>query len=164
MLKNEKNDKMREEEKKKAEEIMSLNVNMKEKIDQLKRNYTDSNNDRISAITQLTMLQNSQLTNELEYQSQKADKSLHKNTALQEKIYNSQRDIDIHKEVENKLAKNAKDLYKKYQEIHVRTKNLENEQMQLLEQMQERSADMDSKEVNDQILMVEDQIEKLTQD
>jgi hypothetical protein len=38
MLKNEKNDKMREEEKKKAEEIMSLNVNMKEKIDQLKRN------------------------------------------------------------------------------------------------------------------------------
>jgi len=33
-----KNDKMREEEKKKAEEIMSLNVNMKEKIDQLKRN------------------------------------------------------------------------------------------------------------------------------
>jgi len=31
MLKNEKNDKMREEEKKKAEEIMSLNVNMKEK-------------------------------------------------------------------------------------------------------------------------------------
>jgi len=36
--------------------------------------------------------------------------------------------------------------------------------MQLLEQMQERSADMDSKEVNDQILMVEDQIEKLTSD
>lgn len=92
---------------------MSLNVNMKEKIDQLKRNQTDSNNDRISAITQLTMLQNSQLTNELEYQSQKADKSLHKNTNLQEKIQNSQRDIDIHKEVENKLAKNAKDLYKK---------------------------------------------------
>jgi len=29
MLKNEKNDKMREEEKKKAEEIMSINVNIK---------------------------------------------------------------------------------------------------------------------------------------
>ena len=65
-LKNEKNDRMREEEKKKAEEIMNLNVNMKEKIELLKQQQTESNNDRISAITQLTMLQNSQLTNELE--------------------------------------------------------------------------------------------------
>lgn len=113
MLKNDKNDRMREEEKKKAEEIMNLNVNMKEKIELLKQQYTESNNDRISAITQLTMLQNSQLTNELEYQSSKADKALTKNTNLQDNIYNCQRDIDIHKEVENKLAKNAKDLYKK---------------------------------------------------
>jgi len=113
MLKNDKNDRMREEEKKKAEEIMNLNVNMKEKIELLKQQYTESNNDRISAITQLTMLQNSQLTNELEYQSSKADKALSKNTNLQDNIYNCQRDIDIHKEVENKLAKNAKDLYKK---------------------------------------------------
>jgi len=36
-LKNEKNDRMREEEKKKAEEIMNLNVNMKEKIELLKQ-------------------------------------------------------------------------------------------------------------------------------
>jgi len=36
--------------------------------------------------------------------------------------------------------------------------------MQLLEQQQERSAYLDSKEVNDQILRVEDSIEKLTAD
>lgn len=48
--------------------------------------------------------------------------------------------------------------------MHAKTKSLENEYMQLLETMQERSADMDHKEVNDQILRVEDQIEKLNTD
>jgi len=79
-----KRDTMRDKEKEKAEEITSLRKKMTSKIEELKHNYIDSNNDRIQAITQLTMLQNSQLTNELDFQSGKADKSLSKNQNLQE--------------------------------------------------------------------------------
>lgn len=81
-----KRDIMREMEKEKAEEITTLRKKMTTKIDELKSNYISSNNDRITAITQLTMLQNSQLTNELDFQSGKADKSLSRNKNLQEKI------------------------------------------------------------------------------
>lgn len=57
---------MREMEKLKAEEITTLRKKMTTKIEELKNNYILSNTDRIAAITQLTMLQNSQLTNELD--------------------------------------------------------------------------------------------------
>eukprot|EP00341_Mesodinium_pulex_P014803 CAMPEP_0116911446 /NCGR_PEP_ID=MMETSP0467-20121206/15491_1 /TAXON_ID=283647 /ORGANISM="Mesodinium pulex, Strain SPMC105" /LENGTH=140 /DNA_ID=CAMNT_0004587227 /DNA_START=501 /DNA_END=923 /DNA_ORIENTATION=+ len=116
------------------------------------------------AITQLTMLQNSQLTNELDFQSGKADKSLNRNTQLQEKIYNSQRDIDIHKEVENELAKRAKNLFNVYQERRSKTKELEKEYNDLQLIQNERVNEEKIKELEENIFVVEENVDKQSQE
>lgn len=108
------------------------------------------------------MLQNSQLTNELDFQSGKADKSLNKNKGLQERIYNTQRDIDIHKEVENELAKRAKSYFKVYKDKHSKTKILEkeyNDQMMLKndDEMEDKI-----KELEENIFYVEENLDKNT--
>jgi protein-tyrosine-phosphatase len=73
------------------------------------------------------VLQNHQLTTELEYQSKQTEKLLFKNAKLQEQVTTLKRDVEIHKQVEAELAKRshyAQSLIKKMSE---RIKELETE-------------------------------------
>jgi len=87
--------------------------------------------EQLKTTTRLTVLQNHQLTTELEYQSKQTEKLLFKNAKLQEQVTTLKRDVEIHKQVEAELAKRshyAQTLIKKMSE---RIKELENENEQL---------------------------------
>lgn len=53
------------------------------------------------------MLQNYQLTTELEYQSKQTEKLFFKNQKLIEQVKALKRDVEIHKQVESELAKRS---------------------------------------------------------
>lgn len=71
------------------------------------------------------MLQNHQLTTELEYQSKQTEKLLFRNSKLQDQVRWFQRDIDIHKEVEAELAKRSHFCQKIIRRLKERVKELE---------------------------------------
>jgi hypothetical protein len=60
--------------------------------------------------TKLTLLQNHQLLIQLEYQSQQLDEVTAKKEALEKKVFELTKDIEIHKEVELSLAEKNKKL------------------------------------------------------
>jgi hypothetical protein len=65
------------------------------------------NDEQLKTTTRLTILQNHQLTTELEYQSKQTEDLLFKNTKMKSQIETLKREIDIHKEVEKELAKRS---------------------------------------------------------
>lgn len=65
------------------------------------------NDQQLQTTTRLTMLQNTQLTIELEYQSQQTEQLLAKNKKMESDIERMARDIGIHKDVEKELAKRS---------------------------------------------------------
>jgi len=89
------------------EETEKLKKNMLKKIKETKANLTALNDEQLHATTRLTILQNHQLTTELEYQSKQTEKLLLKNAKLEEQITQLKRDLEIHKQVETELAKRS---------------------------------------------------------
>ena len=75
--------------------------------------------------TKLTLLQNHQLLIQLEYQSQQIDELTSKKENLEKKVFELNRDIDIHKEVELSLAEKNKKLSLENQKL--KNKKIENE-------------------------------------
>ena len=73
---------------------------MKSKLLSLKK-------EQLSATTRLAVLQNHQLTGELQFQSKQTQKLLFENEKLQKKVSNLQKDVDIHKQIEEELAKRS---------------------------------------------------------
>ena len=84
-----------------------LKKDMLKKIKETKASLMALNDEQLHATTRLTILQNHQLTTELEYQSKQTEKLLLKNSKLEEQITVLKRDIEIHKQVENELAKRS---------------------------------------------------------
>lgn len=80
---------------------------MLKQINLNKASLLSLNDDQLQTTTRLTILQNTQLTVELEYQSKQTEQLLLKNTKMQQQIDTLQRDINIHKEVESELAKRS---------------------------------------------------------
>lgn len=77
------------------------------------------NEDQLVGTTKLTVIQNVQLTGELEYQSQQTENLMYQNHVMQERITHLQRDLADHKEVEQELAKRShfcQKVIKKYKE------------------------------------------------
>ena len=88
----------------------NLKKKMKEKIDQIQARETELNVQYMDVSTKLTLLQNHQLLIQLEYQSQQLDEINAKKDALEKKIFELTKDIEIHKEVELNLAEKNKKL------------------------------------------------------
>ena len=65
------------------------------------------NDEQLQTTTKLTILQNQQLTSELEHQSKQCEELIYQNTKLKEQIETLRRDVEIHKEVEKELAKRS---------------------------------------------------------
>ena len=65
------------------------------------------NDEQLQTTTRLTILQNHQLTTELDYQSKQTENLVQKSDEMTKKIEILKRNISLHKNIEKKLAKRA---------------------------------------------------------
>lgn len=84
-----------------------LKKEMLEKIQVTKTELFALKKEQLEPKTRLTVLQNYQLTTELEYQSKQTEKLFFKNQKLIEHVKALKRDVEIHKQVETELAKRS---------------------------------------------------------
>lgn len=96
-----------EKDRDKLQATEKLRREMLKQIKMTKASLLALNDDQQHTTTRLTIHQNTQLTNELEYQSKNTEKLLADNNEMKIKIDNLNRDITIHKEVEKELAKRS---------------------------------------------------------
>lgn len=66
-----------------------------------------TNEDQLQGTTKLTVIQNMQLTAELDYQSKRTEDLMFKNHEMKAVITNLTKDLEDHKEVEKELAKRS---------------------------------------------------------
>ena len=83
---------------------------MMDNINQTQSKVTELNIQYMDVSTKLTLLQNHQLLIQLEYQSQQIEELTNKKETLEKKIFELNKDIEIHKEVELSLAEKNKKL------------------------------------------------------
>ena len=107
-----------------------LKDKMIENINNTKEEVTELNMKYMDVSTKLTLLQNHQLLVQLDYQSQQLDESTKKIEYLEKKIFDLNKDLEVHKEVEIAFAeknKKLKEELKKY-------KKKENKEIKLSEE------------------------------
>ena len=90
-----------------------LRKKMMHHIEKTQKNVEQMNLSHMDISTKLTLLQNHQLLMELEFQSQQVEELLRKQEINEKKIFQLERDIEIHNEVELLLA----DKNRKYLEV-----------------------------------------------
>ncbi|KAM3129413.1 hypothetical protein pb186bvf_018487 [Paramecium bursaria] len=144
-LEKERKDKTKELADKDREKVQAtdmLKKDMLHKIQVTKQDLLALKKEQLETTTRLTVLQNHQLTTELEYQSKQTEKLLFKNSKLQEQVTSLKRDIEIHKQVEQELAKRSHFSQKLIKKLSARIKELEDiqeNQQQQQEQNQQQS-------------------------
>lgn len=104
-----------------------LKNDMLHKIQETKTSLFALKKEQMNTTTRLTVLQNHQLTTELEYQSKQTEKLLFKNAKLQEQVTTLKRDVEIHKQVEQELAKRSHFSQKLIKKLSTKIKELEEE-------------------------------------
>ena len=104
------NEVMRQKEVKNQIKFSNLKKKMKDNINQTQSKVTELNIQYMDVSTKLTLLQNHQLLIQLEYQSQQIEELTNKKQTLEKKIFELNKDIEIHKEVELSLAEKNKKL------------------------------------------------------
>ena len=88
----------------------NLKKKMMENIKNTQIKVTEVNMKYMDVSTKLTMLQNHQLLMQLEYQSQQIEELTKNNEIMEKKLFEMDRDLEIHKEVELSLAEKNKKL------------------------------------------------------
>lgn len=116
-----------ETEREKIQAIDKLRQEMMFKIKETKANLYALNNEQLQTTTRLTILQNHQLTTELEHQSKQTEELLDKNKHLVQQIEQAKRDIEIHKEMEKELAKRSHFCQKVIKKLKKQAEDLEHE-------------------------------------
>ena len=119
-----------------------LKDRMLENINNTKEEVTELNMKYMDISTKLTLLQNHQLLVQLDYQSQQLDESTKKIELLEKKIFDLNRDLEVHKEVEIAFAEKNK----KLKEELKKCKKYENKEIKLSE---ENGANPNSKNLGD---------------
>lgn len=108
--------------------------------------------------TRLTVLQNYQLTTELEYQSKQTEKLFFKNQKLIEQVKALKRDVEIHKQVETELAKRSHFCEKLIGKLRKRIQELEEESQELRAEIENNKsnalAHMDTNELKEKRLNI----------
>ena len=126
----ERKEKLREIADKDREKVQAtdkLKKDMLRKIKETKMNSRALQEEQLHTTTRLTVLQNHQLTTELEYQSKQTEKLLFKNSKLQEQVTTLKRDVEIHKQVEQELAKRSHFCQRLIKKLSQKIKELEEE-------------------------------------
>ncbi|CAD8205680.1 unnamed protein product [Paramecium octaurelia] len=149
-LAQERRDKQREladKEKEKVKETNQLRKEMENKVQETKLSERAQQKEQLETTTRLTVLQNYQMTTELEYQSKHTGKLLGEHTKLQEQVTSLKRDIEIHKQVEQELAKRSHFSQKLIKKLSSRIKDLEDQ----LEQKEFEHQELNSQEARQQM-------------
>lgn len=94
------------------------------KIKETKAELLSTNETQLTDQTKLTIQQNHKLTSELEFQSKQTETLLYKNSKMSEQIVNLKKDIEIHKQVENELAKRSHFCQKVIKKLNSKIKEL----------------------------------------
>ena len=87
--------------------VRKLSEEMDFKVKETQANLMALNDEQLQTTTRLTILQNHQLTTELDYQSKQTENLVSKNDEMTKKIEVLKRNISLHKNIEKKLAKRA---------------------------------------------------------
>jgi len=87
--------------------VKKLSEEMDFKVKETQANLMALNDEQLQTTTRLTILQNHQLTTELDYQSKQTENLVAKNDEMTKKIEVLKRNISLHKNIEKKLAKRA---------------------------------------------------------
>ena len=112
-----------------------LKDKMMQSINMTKEEVTETNMKYMDVSTKLTLLQNHQLLLQLDYQSQQLDESTKKRELLEKKIFDLNKDLEIHKQVEIEFAEKNK----KLQEELKKYKNEENKESNISEENNNKS-------------------------
>lgn len=87
--------------------VRKLSEEMDFKVKETQANLMALNEEQLQTTTRLTILQNHQLTTELDYQSKQTENLVSKNDEMTKKIEVLKLNIALHKNIEKKLAKRA---------------------------------------------------------
>ena len=91
----------------KIKRIDDLRKEMLLEIRQVKIKMLNMNEDQLVGTTKLTVIQNAQLTGELDYQSKQSEHLMYKNHQMASIIETLKKDLKDHTEVEKELAKRS---------------------------------------------------------
>eukprot|EP00825_Cyclidium_porcatum_P038879 TRINITY_DN4602_c0_g1_i1.p1 TRINITY_DN4602_c0_g1~~TRINITY_DN4602_c0_g1_i1.p1 ORF type:complete len:294 (-),score=72.77 TRINITY_DN4602_c0_g1_i1:42-923(-) len=139
LLQQQRKDQMRQladKEREKVQATTKLNNDMYKKIEETKESLMALKKEQIETTNKLTVLQNHQLTTELEYQSKQTEKLLNKNTKLTEQIAQLKRDVEIHKQVESELANRSHTSQKFIKNMSEQIKQMEENNEQFKKKLQ----------------------------
>ncbi len=108
-----KNEDLKKENKEKVERLeirnqikyTELKKRMTDNLNEAKKNITKLNIEYMDVNNRLTLLQNNQLMNQIELQSEKIEELEQYNKILKDQIFYLENELEIHKNVEIKLAK-----------------------------------------------------------
>lgn len=121
-------------EKEKVIETHQLTENIAKEIEQTKTALQDLKKEQLETTRRLTVLQNNQLTDELEYQSKQTEKLLSKNGKLEETVAALKRDVEIHKKVELELASKSQKAQNEINTLSKRVKDAEKAKEELVQE------------------------------
>lgn len=102
-----------------------LRKEMEVKIKETKANLSALNDEQQQTTTRLTIMQNSQLTQELEFQSKQTETLLTQNNNYKKEIDKLKQDIEIYMDIEKELAKRSHYFQKVIKRYKGRVKELE---------------------------------------
>lgn len=140
--------KIADKEREKVEATDKLKNEMNTRIGETRSNLETLKNEQIQTTKRLTVLQNYQLSTELEYQSKQTEKLLNKNQVLQDQVVTLKREIEIHKEVEKQLADKAQKCQDKLKGLTENIKDLEMELSALSEEHKEAEEELKEAQEN----------------
>ena len=101
-----------------------LKKRMVENLNETKRNVTKLNIEYMDISNKLTILQNQELIVQIEYQAEKISELEKNNNLLKDKIFALENDLEIHKNVELKLVNKIKNINRKNNNNHERSKSI----------------------------------------
>lgn len=145
-------------EREKVKETNKLRNDMDKKIDETQNSLFALKQVQLQTTTRQTVLQNHQLTNELEYQSKQTEKLLSKNQKLQEMVVSLKRDVEIHKQVETELAQRSQSSQGMINKLSDKVRFLEEEKDDLLDNLngaQDRYNDINYEEIDQKLMHLE---------
>merc|ERR1719301_169035 len=115
-------------DRKKAIEIDALKKDMLTKIKETRDTLRLKTKDQLDTTTKRTIMENEQMTTELHFQSRETERLLDKNQALLEENAQLKRNLQIHKELEDELARRTHVYQKLIRKLHQKLKALATEE------------------------------------
>lgn len=115
-------------DRKKAIEIDQLKKDMMTRVKEVRDTLRAKTKDQLDTTTKRTIMENEQMATELQFQSRETEKLLDKNQALIEENQQLRRNLQIHKDLEDELARRTHVYQKLIRRLHQKLKDVASEE------------------------------------